>query len=212
MSDHKRQTDQVRASGDAAKARSGIEHLSKLLREARRQEAPQSSPEEGAVAEGQGGEQAERTEHGPASDEGGTSEQAEATADLREAKAQKVPEHRPEPERKRHINKVEAALIGLPLLFNIASSEAATLEARQAAEVPQPEHVLVVEPERYELNRKPPEINKPAEVDPEIDTLDGAHQLEQQRRIEEDAAGRAGEPTTSAAGAPPDPGPDQEVG
>lgn len=98
---------------------------------------------------------------------------------------------------------LEAGLIAVPLIFSAASSEAQIIEARQRAEQQQPAITQMAEGQHCEIKHAPV-ADKSAGHDPNIELLADAHDLGQQRRIEEDTAGRTEEPTTSAGdGAPP---------
>ena len=205
MSDQKPQSDQATTPGDTSKARQGVEWLSQWLQPDSQADAPDGTEQ----AEPQTDEQTEPEELDPSDETDTTLEQIEenpeesATETDEDAEPLAEVPTRPEGEQKRPLKWVEAGLIAGSLLFNAASAEAATLEMAQTQPYEQPTTVLEVKAAPSERQAAPLE-HMPGEVDPEIEVLSDALDLERQRRSEEDAAGCIEEPTISAAPPPPD--------
>ncbi|MEI6778657.1 MAG: hypothetical protein WCK70_17290 [Chloroflexales bacterium] len=200
MSDHKPASDQATTPGDTNKVRQGVEWMSQWLQHDSQANAPDSTEQ----AELQIREQTESTEVSPEEDEVTTGEQLVQSPETTPTKDEaKPPVEKTEP--KQSIKQqIEAGLIAFPLLFGAASSAAATQEMAQTQPYEQHATILEVRAAPRERHATPTE-NMPSVVDPEIEVLADAHDLERQRRIEEDAAGRLlKEPTISAAPPPPD--------
>lgn len=200
MSDHKPASDQAMAPGDTNKVHQGVEWMSQWLQHDSQADAPDGTEQ----SELQTREQTESTEASLEEDATTTGEQLAQPPETTSAKEEvEPPVEKAEP--KQSIKqRIEAGLIAFPLLFGAASSAAATHEMAQTQ--PYERHATVLEVKAAPRERQAtPTENMPSEVDPEIEVLADAHDLERQRRIEEDAAGRMlDEPTVSAAPPPPD--------
>jgi|GEM_PF-3655203 hypothetical protein len=200
MSDHKPASDQATTPGDTNKVRQGVEWMSQWLQHDSQANAPDSTEQ----SELQTREQTESTEASSEGDDAITGEQLAQSPETTSAKEEvEPPVEKAEPKQSIK-NRIEAGLIAFPLFFGVASSAAATQEMAQIRPYERHATVLDVKAMPRERHATPTE-NMPSEVDPEIEVLADAHDLERQRRIEEDAAGRLlKEPTISAAPPPPD--------
>ncbi len=212
MSDHTPRPDQSSAPNDTGKSRRGAEWISQMLEHVSQADVPDGTE----YAELETSKQTESEELGPSDGANDTLEQAEenseesATETEEDAEIEEDVEPlveattRPKAEQKRPIKWFEAGLIGSSLLLGATSAGAAIQEAAQMRTDTQPEVTCEATAQSHDMREVPLE-NSPAEVDPEIEVLSDAHDLEQQRQIEEEAAGRMlDEPTISGSPPPPD--------
>jgi hypothetical protein len=112
---------------------------------------------------------------------------------------------RHEPHKPKYGRMFEAGLIAVPLIFSAVSSEAAQIEAQQpvVSDTPTSSHVV-----ETPVKESQPDSTKASsgEIPPDVALLADAHDMEQRRRIEEDAAGQNRDPGIAAGnGDPPEP-------
>ncbi|NCC35541.1 MAG: hypothetical protein EOM24_26545 [Chloroflexia bacterium] len=110
---------------------------------------------------------------------------------------------------KRRGRMLEAGLIALPLIFNAVSSEAQIIEASQRPEQRQPE-IGQMSVEQYCERQPVRAMGEPGEVNPDVELLAEAHDIEQRRRIE-DSTAQVNEEPAAASADPPKPNSEEQA-